>query len=83
MWLKIVKSNITNKAKALLISKYINQNITNYEETISHDGNIGEDFASDIYNLKITIDNINHIYIMENWFNKKTDYYLFQIESSY
>jgi len=81
MWQTIVKSKLTTKAKALLISKYINQNIIKYEETISHDGNIGEDFESDIYTLKITIDNNTHIYIMENWFHTKTDYYLFEIQA--
>jgi len=85
MWLTIVKSNLTKKAKALLISKYINYHITKYDEIISHDGNVGEYFESDIYTLNIIIYKDNkyykHIYMMENWFDKRLiNYELYDIQ---
>jgi hypothetical protein len=82
MWLEIVKSKLTNKAKALLITKYINKNIITYKETITHDGNISEYFESNIYTFDIKFyDNeilYTHTYIMEDWFeNRPINYELY------
>lgn len=82
MWLEIVKSKLTMRAKALLTLKYINKDIKHYEEIITHDGNCGEYFESNIYTLNITYyENqkyYKHIYMMENWFDKTPiNYFLY------
>jgi hypothetical protein len=78
MWQEIVKSKLTKSAKATL-TNLINDDIKYYKETITHDGNDGEYFQSDIYDLHIITFSENkykhHHYHMEDWKNKTHIHY--------
>jgi len=77
-YLQITSSTkLTNSAKSIL-TKLID--IKFYQELITHDGNDGEYFQSDIYDLYIITDNNDNTYTyynyhMENWKDNKLIWY--------